>query len=92
MSKSGRRKIWGYLFGLGLLVGFVYLGGLEAVRATLTPRLDFLLLYFLSNLLLYGTSSVRWGYIVNKLEGEPVCSQADYFLFFMSSRGFLGKM
>jgi uncharacterized protein (TIRG00374 family) len=82
------RKILGYLIGLGAFVIIIYAGGAESVWTALNPRLDFLLLYFLANLFLYITSSARWGYTVNQIEGRKVCPQFDYFLFFMSGRFF----
>jgi len=91
MSKKARwRYVIGYLIGLALFGAIIYLGGIGSIQATLSPRLDFLLLCFAANLLLFVTSSLRWGYVINKIEGYKVCSYYNYFVFFMSGR-FLGQ-
>jgi uncharacterized protein (TIRG00374 family) len=83
-------KALGYVVGLAVIAILVYLGGPTAVRATVKPRIGYLLLCFLANLFMLAASSLRWGYIVDAIEGRRVCSYWSYFSFFISGR-FLGQ-
>jgi uncharacterized protein (TIRG00374 family) len=90
-TNNGRRKkAVGYFVGLAVIALLVYLGGPRAIEATVRPRIGHLIGSFLANLLMLSTSSTRWGYIVNNMEGTRVCSYGRYFSFFISGR-FLGQ-
>jgi len=82
------KKALGYFVGLAVIAILVYVGGPKAIQATIQPKIGYLLLCFLAYLLMLFTSSLRWGYIVDSVVGERVCSYWSYFSFFLSGRFF----
>jgi uncharacterized protein (TIRG00374 family) len=82
------RNVTGYLIGLFALSIIGYFGGKQALKTTFEPRIDFLLVHILATILAWTTSAVRWGHIVNTLEGKKVCSFYHYFVFLVTGRFF----
>lgn len=88
-SKLGKfKKVIGYLIGLVAFSLIAYIGGIKSVSEVVQPTLFFLFLWFISSLSVCIISSIRWGYITNKVEGKKVYSYRDYFLYFASGQFF----
>ncbi|MFC1976013.1 lysylphosphatidylglycerol synthase transmembrane domain-containing protein [Chloroflexota bacterium] len=74
--------------GFIIIVIIIYWGGAKSIQITLKPKWGFFIFCFLANLFLFVTSSIRWGYVINQMEGQKVCSYYDYFNAFISGRFF----
>ncbi len=89
MSKKRRwQTVLGYLIGLTAFVILIYVGGVKSIQATLNPRPGFLLLAFITHLFLSAIGAVRWGYMINVMEGYKICSYYSYFFAFISGNFF----
>lgn len=89
MNKRGRfKRLLGYLVGLVVFAALVYIGGAKSIQATFNPRPGFIVLSFLAHFMLTAIGAIRWGYIVNVMEGYPVCSYYSYFFYFTSGSFF----
>ena len=53
------KKLIGYLIGLAVFSTLIYIGGLKAIKTTLSPHLSYLLLSFFSMLIVFVISSIR---------------------------------
>jgi len=80
------KKVIGYILGLAVFTLLIYIGGAKTIKAAFTPHLGYLFLTFLSMLIVFIISSIRWGYIINSVKTRKVCSYFDYFLYFIAGR------
>lgn len=79
---------WLGLAGLILFGGVLYYAGPEAWQQILRADARYLLLAFGVNVLLMGSSSLRWGLLTNAVAGEKVCSYFNYFYYLVLGRVF----
>jgi uncharacterized protein (TIRG00374 family) len=85
-AAAGRGHGWpGFILGLVLFAGLIYIGGAEAVKSNFSPLILPLSLYFLFSFLLFFTGSIRWGYLLKQMSTQTVGSRLEIFFYFMSS-------
>jgi len=86
--KSYFKVIIRYIGGLILLSIIIYIGGKKALKNILQPDWVYLFFTFITMIAIFVVGSTRWGYIINVLKNDKVCSYFDYFYYFVSGRFF----
>lgn len=88
MTRLGGKTYRRILSALGILVFgvIIYYGGMEALRQVARVNPLYLFLAFVAAGLAAFVTSVRWGLIVDALEGGPARSKLHYFYYVMMGK------
>jgi uncharacterized protein (TIRG00374 family) len=85
---TSTRTLWRIIFllaGGGFFAALVYYAGMQALRVVARPHLGYMALAFSITGLLLIVDTIRWGYIVNTIEGRSIAPYSSYFVYFMAS-------
>lgn len=77
------RPVLTFIAGLLIFSFLVYLGGTRGIEKNLHPEVTPLVFCFIAHFLVLLIGSLRWGYLIDTMMQEKVCSSFEYFFYFV---------